>query len=88
MKLRKRGVWKMAVNIDGKLMKADGTEVKVGDELTDSRGQIWILRSARGPSGGGGDAKVYVDPYIIGDEDTRTIGREFYARIFGLRWME
>ena len=78
----------MGVNMAGvRLYRADGTEVQPGDQVTDSRGQIWVLRSARGPSGKGSDAKVFVEPFTVGDIVIGS-GREFYARVMGLRWEE
>ncbi len=64
-----------------KVVKADGTEVKRGDMVTDFRGDTAIFLSATRVRTAGRSGKVIVRRVVNGAANT---GREYYDRVFGV----
>jgi hypothetical protein len=61
--------------------KANGNEVKVGDVVTDSRGNKCVVKYFAEPHKPSSEGKIYV-------EDENGFGREFYVSVIGAEWIE
>jgi hypothetical protein len=63
-----------------RLVNQQGTEVNVGDKLTDFRGDEWVVTGGQPPHHSGSSGRIYVER-----EGSQ---REFFPTVFDCVWKE